>query len=97
MVYDKCIKYNELLENNNSIAVIQLQYNYICNMRCEHCSVHDFRIGGKNKRALSIVDIRNLFKQADDLGLAHVDITGGEPLLFKDLDELVEAINPSKF
>jgi len=31
------------------------------------------------------------------MGLAHLVITGGEPLLFPELDELVEAIDPQKF
>lgn len=95
LVYNKCINYNDLLDSGNSIAVIQLQYNYICNMRCEHCSVEDFR--NNCKKRLTITDIENIFKQADELGLAHVDVTGGEPLLFKDFDQLIQAINPEKF
>jgi MoaA/NifB/PqqE/SkfB family radical SAM enzyme len=31
------------------------------------------------------------------MGLAHLDLTGGEPLVFPDLDEVIEAINPAKF
>jgi len=42
-------------------------------------------------------DVKNLFKQADEMGLARVTITGGEPLVFKDFDALVEAIDPQKF
>ena len=32
-----------------------------------------------------------------ELGLARFVITGGEPLVFKDLDQIVEAIDPQKF
>ena len=35
--------------------------------------------------------------EADKMGLANFVITGGEPLLLKEYDELVEAIDPSKF
>jgi MoaA/NifB/PqqE/SkfB family radical SAM enzyme len=31
------------------------------------------------------------------MGLAHLVITGGEPLVFGDFDELVKAIDPAKF
>ena len=42
-------------------------------------------------------DVKDLARQADELGLARFVITGGEPLTFKDFDELVAAINPQKF
>lgn len=96
LVYNKVIKFDEKLKKGESIAIIQLQYNYICNFKCRHCSISDFQ-HKKNARSLTIADVRELSKQADDLGLAHIDITGGEPLLFKDMDQLLEAIDPSKF
>ncbi|MEA3348508.1 MAG: radical SAM protein, partial [Pseudomonadota bacterium] len=40
---------------------------------------------------------KKLSRQADELGLARFVITGGEPLTFKDLDELVAALDPQKF
>jgi MoaA/NifB/PqqE/SkfB family radical SAM enzyme len=41
--------------------------------------------------------VRYLSLQADQLGLARFVITGGEPLVFKDFDDLVAAIDPEKF
>jgi len=96
LVYDKVIKFDEKLKNGESIAIIQLQYNYICNFKCQHCSISVFQ-HKKNARSLTIADVRDLSRQADEMGLAHIDITGGEPLLFRDLDLLVEAIDPAKF
>ncbi len=95
-VYDKIKKFAEKLSRGESIAIIQFQYNYVCNFSCKHCSVKRFQ--GKNeRRSFTIADVRDLFRQADELGLARVTITGGEPLVFKDLDELVEAIDPQRF
>jgi MoaA/NifB/PqqE/SkfB family radical SAM enzyme len=96
LVYDKVIKFDEKLRNGESIAIIQLQYNYVCNFRCKHCSISDFQFK-KKARSLTIADVRELSRQADEMGLAHIDITGGEPLMFKDMDQLVEALDPSKF
>lgn len=96
LVYEKIKKFNEKLKRGESIAIIQFQYNYTCNFRCQHCSIKRFQDRKKGQQ-MTIPDVRNLFKQADDLGLARVTITGGEPLVFKDFDELVEAINPQKF
>lgn len=46
---------------------------------------------------MNVDDVRELARQADELGLARFVITGGEPLVFKDLDQIVEAIDPQKF
>ena len=96
LVYEKITKFDEKLKRGESIAIIQFQYNYTCNFRCQHCSVRRFQ-GQKIDRQFTIADVKNLFRQADELGLARVTITGGEPLVFKDFDELVVAIAPQKF
>ncbi|MBI4650517.1 radical SAM protein [Candidatus Desantisbacteria bacterium] len=95
-VYEKIVKFEEKYKRGESIAIIQFQYNYTCNFRCVHCSVKRFQ-GKKDARQFTIADVKELFRQADELGLARVTITGGEPLVFKDFDQLVEAINPEKF
>ena len=95
-VYEKMIKLEEKYKRGESIAIIQFQYDYTCNLTCEHCSVKRFQ-GKENKRSFTLDDVRNLSKQADELGLARFVITGGEPLVFKDFDELVKAIDPQKF
>ncbi len=95
-VYQKMLKLNQKLENGQSIAIIQFQYNYICNFKCQHCSVKRFQ-GQSNKRKFTIDDVKKLSKQADQMGLARFVITGGQPLIFKDFDELIQALDPSKF
>jgi MoaA/NifB/PqqE/SkfB family radical SAM enzyme len=90
------IKYDEKLSKGESVAGIQIQYNYKCNMRCVHCAITPFQHTYK-RRILTIDDIKNLAEQADQLGLANFGISGGEPTLFKDFDQLIEAINPQKF
>lgn len=95
-VYEKIMKYAEKVERGESIAILQFQYDYTCNFRCEHCSVKRFQ-GKKEGRFFTIPDVRELSRQADEMGLAHVVITGGEPLVFPDFDQIVEALDPSKF
>jgi MoaA/NifB/PqqE/SkfB family radical SAM enzyme len=95
-VYEKVMKFEEKLKRGESIAIIQFQYNYTCNFTCKHCSVKRFQ-GKSDKRSFTIADVKNLFRQADEMGLARVTITGGEPLVFKDFDDLVAAIDPQKF
>ena len=95
-VYEKIMKLGEKYARGESIAIIQFQYNYMCNIRCTHCSVKRFQ-GKKDGREYTIADVKDLSRQADELGLARFVITGGEPLILKDFDALVAAIDPQKF
>jgi len=95
-VYEKILRFDEKVDAGESIAIIQFQYDYRCNFRCEHCCIKPFQ-ARKAERTFTIPDVRELSRQADEMGLAHLVITGGEPLVFPDFDELVEAIDPSKF
>jgi len=101
-VYKKMAKYPEKIANGESIAIIQFQYDYLCNMDCEHCCIDKFYVPrswekASGRRKFEMDDVRNLSRQAHEMGLANFVITGGEPLLLKEFDELVEAIDPSKF
>jgi MoaA/NifB/PqqE/SkfB family radical SAM enzyme len=95
-VYEKVMKFNEKIRCGESIAIIQFQCNYECNFFCKHCSAKRFQ-GRKDKRRFTVADVKNLAQQADEMGLARFVMTGGEPLMFKDLDAFVAAIDPQKF
>lgn len=95
-VYEKIMRYKEKYEAGESIAIIQFQYDYTCNFKCVHCSVKKFQ-GKKDGRFFKIPDVKELARQADEMGLAQIVITGGEPLVFPDFDQIVEAIDPQRF
>jgi len=95
-VYEKIMRFDEKVKKGESIAIIQFQYNYTCNFLCQHCSVKRFQ-GKKDGRSFTMADVRELARQVDEMGLARFVITGGEPLVFKDFDALVETIDPQKF
>lgn len=93
-VYEKVMQYAAKIKRGESIAILQFQYDYRCNFRCQHCCISRM---AKKERFFTPQDIRELSRQADAMGLAHWVITGGEPLTFPDFDEIVEAIDPQKF
>ena len=95
-VYEKMIRLTEKYDRGESIAIIQFQYNYACNLKCEHCSIKPFQ-RKRDRRSFTIEDVKDLARQADELGLARFVITGGEPMVFKDIDEVVAAIDPNRF
>jgi MoaA/NifB/PqqE/SkfB family radical SAM enzyme len=103
-VYEKMTRYKEKVEKNESIAILQFQYDYRCNFACTHCSASNFMLNTKEKqekyknaRTFTLDDVRELSRQGDEMGLANIVITGGEPLTYPDFDDLVEAIDPSKW
>jgi len=97
-VYEKIMKFDEKVKKGESIAILQFQYDYTCNFRCQHCDIVGFQ--GKKKegrRSFTPDDVKELSRQADEMGLAHLVITGGEPLVFPDFDDIVAAVDPQKF
>lgn len=96
-VFEKVSQFTEKYNRGESIALIQLQYNYRCNMLCEHCSIESYQKSAAGKRSLTPEDVADLAKQADELGLARFVLSGGEPTIFPDLDEVVKAIDPKRF
>jgi MoaA/NifB/PqqE/SkfB family radical SAM enzyme len=95
LVYAKVIHYEEKLARGESVAAMDVQYSFLCNLHCTHCLAEDLR---QIKRPqLNPDDIANLCNQADALGLAHFCLTGGEPLAFPDLVEVLGAINTQHF
>jgi len=95
-VYEKIMQYDEKVRKGESIAILQFQYDYTCNFSCQHCDITGLR-GKDKKRFFTIKDVKELSRQADEMGLAHIVITGGEPLVFPDFDDIVKAIDPQKF
>jgi len=103
-VYEKMVEYKDKVKRGESVAIIQFQYDYRCNFACEHCSANNQMLNTpekkekfKNVKTFTHSDIKELFRQGDKLGLANVTITGGEPLTYPDLEDVIKAIDPKKW
>lgn len=94
LAYEKAIHINDKFLRGECAALISFCYDYACNMNCAHCSNSAFE---KRERCFTIEDVRKLAKQADEMGLFQFELSGGEPLVFPNLDEIIEAIDPTKF
>ena len=84
-----------LAHEHEMIPRIQLQADYQCNMKCSHCSISGIK--DKDRHQLTLDEIHNLFVEADKIGISRMTLSGGEPLTFPNLDEMILAIDPSKF
>lgn len=94
LVYEKIIQNNAKLARGESAACIDFCYDYLCNLNCEHCCNNRF---APKERKLTLADLRDLSAQAHALGLSQFNISGGEPLIFKELQGIIKALDPSLF
>ncbi len=63
-----------------------------CNLRCEYCMPQEEYIWLERSELLSFEEIAALAEVFRGLGVARLRITGGEPLLRRDLERLVELL-----
>lgn len=93
------------MEERGEISpIIRIEKSYLCNFQCTHCSAEYYMDRHlekvlkvkEDRKQMTIDDIKDLSRQADELGLARFVITGGEPLVMRDFDAVVEAIDPEK-
>ncbi|MDD5772148.1 MAG: radical SAM protein [bacterium] len=94
LVFEKIMRFPEKVARGESVTMIDLCYDYRCNMHCAHCSNLSL---AKKKKVLTIESLKDLSRQADEMGLAQFTISGGEPLTFPDIDDVISALNPEKF
>lgn len=77
---------------NRHIEYLRLSVTDLCNLRCQYCMpLEGIPRFGKEK-ILSFEEIVRLLKILSRLGIRRVRLTGGEPLVRKNLPNLVEKI-----
>lgn len=75
-----------------TLRSLEFAVTWICNLDCAFCYAEDLMHAQKRPPDLSIEDAVKIVNDARDLGLIHVNITGGEPMVRKDIFELVDAL-----
>lgn len=63
-----------------------------CNLKCQYCKPLEEEEFLPHKELLSFEEISSIIKVMASLGLRKVRLTGGEPLLRRNLSELIEQI-----
>ena len=75
--------------------VVTIAVTYNCQCDCAHCSAVDYqRENRRNGHALSYDELKSAIEQAVDLGTTCVILTGGEPLLFPRIYDLIASGGP---
>jgi SynChlorMet cassette radical SAM/SPASM protein ScmF len=64
-----------------------------CNLRCRHCWIAPkYQSEGNSNAALDLDLFKSIIEQAKPLGLTGVKLTGGEPLLHQQINEILEHV-----
>jgi radical SAM protein with 4Fe4S-binding SPASM domain len=75
-----------------TLRSLELAVTWICNLKCTFCYAEDLMYAQKRPPNITIDTVKDLVAQAKKLGLIHINITGGEPMVRKDIFELIDVI-----
>ncbi|MDQ7005199.1 MAG: GTP 3',8-cyclase MoaA [Ghiorsea sp.] len=92
--FDKRPKHAGLIDSfNRKLNYLRISVTDRCNMRCDYCRpAADAYQAEPRSHILGFEEIEKIVKVAVDLGVNKIRITGGEPLVRKDLPQLIEKI-----
>ena len=65
---------------------LTIEVTTICNSSCTHCFAH---AGLASRISISLSDAKSILQEGFELGFRSLHITGGEPLMWEHLSELL--------
>jgi len=77
----------------NRMIHANLQVTYRCNFECEICDF--WKTEHDPKQELSLDDVRVIGRKLNQLGTLLISLAGGEPLIRKDLCDIITILNQS--
>ncbi len=76
-----------MLENQEfTVSNLYIELTSSCNLRCKHC----YNGSGLLKEEIPFEIVKQVIQQGKELGLNFVSLSGGEPLLYKQIWELMD-------
>jgi len=66
-----------------------LYTNFDCNLRCDYCCVRSSPTAPRRK--LGLERVQRIAREAAELAVKEIFVTGGEPFLLEDIDEILLA------
>jgi MoaA/NifB/PqqE/SkfB family radical SAM enzyme len=90
------LQWNRSKKGLNTLAGIEFALTYSCQATCAHCSASSLHDVDQEKGRLDLDELRAHAQSAFDLGVYEVNLTGGEPTLLKNLEEIVGCFRPER-
>lgn len=79
-------------EHGREINYLRISVTDKCNLRCNYCMPEDGVKSLDHKDILRIEEIEEIVKAAARMGIMKVRLTGGEPLIRRGIEEIVDRI-----
>ena len=77
-------------EDNRPVGSrLWLYTNFDCNLRCDYCCVRSSPTAPR--RELGLERVQRITREARELGVKEIFVTGGEPFLLEDIEEILIA------
>jgi uncharacterized radical SAM superfamily Fe-S cluster-containing enzyme len=84
----RCGAVPEPAENNRAVGSrLWLYTNFDCNLRCDYCCVRSSPTAPR--RELGLARVQRIAREAAELGVKEIFVTGGEPFLLEDIGEIL--------
>lgn len=77
----------------NPLKTLILHTTYECNLRCKHCYID---AGMKKKDEMDSQELSRIVKEFGEIGGLGVDLSGGEALLKKGIEEVIQTARNQK-
>lgn len=98
-VLEKMRAFDRYISQNGGVGTaprgLLLNYSNACNFKCKQCFTES--PGRPVTGSLTLEDIRKLADEADELGMYEILIEGGEPLVCKDLYDMIGIFGEDRF
>ena len=78
---------------NREISYLRVSVTDRCNLACRYCMPEQVKGASVGKQILEFEEIAHIVRILAPLGINKIRLTGGEPLVRKELDELVGMIS----
>lgn len=80
------------IQNRNIPNMMSLAVNDVCNASCEHCSFFQ-GVEDPTRTVMTTAQMGKVIHDAQDLGISVLNFVGGEPLLRRDLPEIIRCVD----
>jgi MoaA/NifB/PqqE/SkfB family radical SAM enzyme len=84
-----------LLTRTAPLRYVDIALDYACNLNCVHCSAERLK-HDRHTRRMQLSDYERLAEQCRALGVITVGFTGGEPLVYPKLRQVIAAFKPGR-
>ena len=68
------------------LKTINLLVTPFCNLKCKMC---EYTVGTQNVDAMTTEELKSVISQARELGLERLELSGGEPMVIKDIYDII--------